>query len=55
MVNQEQGKAGPGAQMSGVKGAFQGMLSKAIRAYEGTSAVINGEIKPRGTSYSASL
>lgn len=55
MVNQEQDKTAAANQLSGVKGAFQGLLSKAIRAYEGTASVINGETKPRGTSYSASL
>ena len=40
---------------SGVKGAFMGLLSKAIRAYEGTALVINGSVQPRGTSFSLSL
>ena len=39
----------------GLKGGFQSLLSRAIRAYEGTSAVIHGTVQPRGTSYSATL
>lgn len=44
--------AKPGASS---KGAFQGLLSRAILAYEGTASVINGQTSPRGSSYSATL
>ncbi len=37
------------------KGAFQGALSKAIRAYEGTAAVIHAQNAPRGSSISLTL
>jgi len=55
LMNQEQASVERVKAVNGVKGAFQGLLSKAIRAYEGTAAVINGEAKPRGASYSMSL
>lgn len=55
LMNQEQSSVERASSTHGVKGAFQGLLSKAIRAYEGTAAVINGEAKPRGVSYSMSL
>lgn len=38
-----------------VKGAFHGLLSRAIRAYEGTAAVIHGTVPQRGASYSTTL
>lgn len=55
LMSQEQSNVERAASANGVKGAFQGLLSKAIRAYEGTALVINGEAKPRGASFSMSL
>ncbi len=55
MLGQRQDDSEATTPQSGVKGAFQGLLSRAIRAYEGTAAVIHGDVPPRGTSYSASL
>lgn len=54
LVNQEQ-SAAAAQSANGVKGAFMGLLSKAIRAYEGTAVVINGAATPRGSSLSLSL
>ena len=55
LMNQEQTSVERAKAVSGVKGAFQGLLSKAIRAYESTASVINGEVSPRGAGYSMSL
>jgi len=55
LVNQEQVEAERAHSVTGVKGAFQGILSKAIRAYEGTAQVISGDVQPRGTGFSMSL
>ena len=55
LVNQEQVEAERAHSVTGVKGAFQGILSKAIRAYEGTARVISGDVQPRGSGFSMSL
>jgi hypothetical protein len=53
LLNQEQMSQDVSKPGAATKGAFQGLLSKAIRAYEGTASVIHGKASPRGSSYSA--
>lgn len=55
LMNQAQPDEQAATPAGQVKGSFHGLLSRAIRAYEGTSAVIHGTLQPRGASYSASL
>lgn len=55
LMGQEQVDSDPSNPTGRMKGAFQGLLSKAIRAYEGAATTIHGEEKPRGASFSMSL
>lgn len=55
LLNQEQLSQDLSKPGAASKGALQGVLSKAIRAYEGTALIIHGRTSPRGSSYSATL
>lgn len=55
LLGQQQGEGDFSKPAGAAKRAFQSVLSKAIRAYEGTAQVISGQAKPRGASFSLSL
>ena len=55
LLGQEQSDREKASPATIAKRSFQGMLSKAIRAYEGTADTISGAPSPRGVNLSVSL